>query len=246
MCTLTWLREGDGYALFFNRDEKRTRKPAEPPELKSRGGVHYLAPTDADAGGTWIGVNEYGLTVCVLNHQPIPTPRPVEKTKSRGWLVDSLLDALSPADVATRIERADMSRYQPFILVALDARCDATTWTWAGDRVERGELHFEDLPLTTSSFDSERVRAKRRETFASYRDQHGGVNGAMLKAFHRQHDADAGATSVCMQREDARTVSFSTILVTGKDVAFLYCPIPPCESHEAAMEKVVVPRAALA
>ena len=35
MCTLSWLRETDdpdSYQLFFNRDERRTRRAAAPPQ----------------------------------------------------------------------------------------------------------------------------------------------------------------------------------------------------------------------
>ncbi len=71
MCTVTWLQRDDGYEVFCNRDELRTRKPAQPPRLDERNGVRYLAPVDADAGGAWVGVNEFGLTLCLVNHYPI-------------------------------------------------------------------------------------------------------------------------------------------------------------------------------
>ena len=82
MCTLTFtgtaldpgisanaLREGEaGYTLLFNRDELRTRGPEiAPSETRTDSGVRYVAPTDSDAGGTWIAANEHGVSVALLN-----------------------------------------------------------------------------------------------------------------------------------------------------------------------------------
>ena len=52
MCTLTWWRESAGsYEVYFNRDERKTRAMAEPPRLREREGVSFLAPIDPDGGG---------------------------------------------------------------------------------------------------------------------------------------------------------------------------------------------------
>ena len=108
MCTLTWLRSGEGYELFFNRDEARTRLPALPPRVQRRDGVEFLSPLDADAGGTWLGVNAYGLTVGLLNGRA-DAPAPAAP-RSRGLLVLDLLDAARSADVERRLQAADLSR----------------------------------------------------------------------------------------------------------------------------------------
>jgi uncharacterized protein with NRDE domain len=68
MCTVTWLMEADSYTVFFNRDELKTRSHALHPAIKEQNGVRYIAPVDLDGGGTWIGVNEFGLTCGLLNN----------------------------------------------------------------------------------------------------------------------------------------------------------------------------------
>ena len=70
MCTATWIAEEDGYELFFNRDELLTRGRERPPKNRVSGGVRYVAPSDSDSGGTWIGVNDRGVTLCILNYYP--------------------------------------------------------------------------------------------------------------------------------------------------------------------------------
>ncbi len=72
MCTVSWRAARDGYDLFFNRDELHTRAPELPPALSERDGVRFLAPRDGDHGGTWLAVNEHGLTVCLLNDYANP------------------------------------------------------------------------------------------------------------------------------------------------------------------------------
>ncbi|HKX45758.1 MAG TPA: NRDE family protein, partial [Planctomycetota bacterium] len=75
MCTVTWIRRVDGFELFCNRDERRTRPAALLPEAR-RGpsGIEYAAPIDAEAGGTWVAVNERGLALCLLNHYQAAEP----------------------------------------------------------------------------------------------------------------------------------------------------------------------------
>ena len=67
MCTVTWLRERGGYTLLCNRDESLSRKPALAPAVKDHRGVRFIAPEDGDHGGAWIAVNQFALSVCLLN-----------------------------------------------------------------------------------------------------------------------------------------------------------------------------------
>ena len=64
---MSWIREPDRFQLFFNRDEARRRGPASSPELRREDEATWAAPTDGDFGGSWIGVNDHGLVICLLN-----------------------------------------------------------------------------------------------------------------------------------------------------------------------------------
>ena len=94
MCTLTYLLNERGYELFFNRDEQRSRLLAEPPKLnkvnKSHGAIY---PIDPQGGGTWIAVNEQGLSLALLNNYQAPLSNNDNHNKSisRGQLILSLL-----------------------------------------------------------------------------------------------------------------------------------------------------------
>lgn len=77
MCTVSWDTSSTADLLWFNRDEQRSRSVAEPPRQHNLPeGLSVLSPVDPDGGGTWIGVNECGLIVCLLNAYDLGTPPP--------------------------------------------------------------------------------------------------------------------------------------------------------------------------
>ena len=99
MCTVSWLHQPAGYHLLCNRDEKRTRGVALGPRIQERAGVRFVAPADADFGGAWIAVNEFGVSLCLLNGSEA-CPRLVRK--SRGILLLDLIWSRAAADTASR------------------------------------------------------------------------------------------------------------------------------------------------
>src|SRR5438874_13524662 len=65
MCTLVLLlRPGELLAISGNRNEMLSR-PSSGPRVEN--GI--LAPRDEVAHGTWLGLNHYGLFVCVTNRR---------------------------------------------------------------------------------------------------------------------------------------------------------------------------------
>ena len=107
MCTLSWLpdRAGQGYALWFNRDELHTRAPElAPRELRTADGIAWLAPTDPDSGGTWLAVNQFGVTAALLNDYDTGwTPPSGRARESRGRLVPATMSATRAAEAIARM-----------------------------------------------------------------------------------------------------------------------------------------------
>ncbi|GAA6173401.1 hypothetical protein NBRC116592_30710 [Colwellia sp. KU-HH00111] len=66
MCTLAYLLHENGYEIFFNRDEQRARSPAILPAFYSS--INAIFPVDPQGKGTWIAVNQQGLTLALLNN----------------------------------------------------------------------------------------------------------------------------------------------------------------------------------
>jgi len=227
MCTVSWLRQEDGYVLYCNRDERRTRKPALGPRAAILNGVCNVAPVDQDQGGSWIGVNEFGLSLCLLNRYQ-DSPATDINYNSRGWLVRSLLDCKDTETVIEGVQTCDLKCFRPFTLAVLSADKPAARVNWTGhDCLIRADAEAE-MPLTSSSFDDSSVNKLRREQLTKLISETGRLDAEALKQFHSAHLPERGPMSVCMHRLDACTVSLSMIRVEHKSIEFLYHPAAPC------------------
>lgn len=238
MCTASWVCAPDHYTLFFNRDEQRSRAIGRPPRGLQIGGVRALAPEDAEAGGTWLGVNELGVTVCLLNRGP-DEPGPSRhlsprRPTSRGLLVTSLLDAASAPEVRHRVDAMDLSRFQPFTLIAIEPGHAAILLGWDGNDVTRRLVEHSGLIATSSSLEGATVRASRERLFA--RIAH--PDHRALRDLHRSHLPSPGAASVCMHRGDAETVSACRVEVQAAEVSIEYTPGAPCLGTKATMYRL--------
>ncbi|HMV83090.1 MAG TPA: NRDE family protein [Blastocatellia bacterium] len=231
MCTVSWLHQPDGFELFCNRDERRTRKAALPPQMMELRGVRAIAPRDGDFGGSWISVNEFGLALSLLNLYQAQHKSNREFT-SRGLLLTALADCRSQTELIRRIGEMDLKRFQPFTLLALAPNAAALIVQWDGRACAIDRNGDARMPLTSSSFDSGKVIEARKQQFGELPR----VDSAALRDFHRSHQPALGAYSVCMHRPDAETVSFSRVKVDSDSVAFSYHPNAPCREGEATIQ----------
>jgi len=237
MCTLTWQYQacGGGYALFFNRDELKTRKRALPPMRKTaRNGVSYLAPTDTDAGGTWLAVNQHGLTVCLLNNYAAPEPQH-NNIVSRGEVVTALAGCAHIDELAALLGELPLQAYRGFELVVFGH--NVQHWRW--DTRQLDVLPAE-MPITSSSFDTATVQAVRKKFFDTIAEQAGLDALAHFHSCHLDHELHEmngqpmAVSSVCMHREFAQTVSQCFVQVSPDRVAISYTDGPPCQSPSTA------------
>ena len=240
MCTLSWFYNDDGYDLFFNRDERKTRGRAEPPGIRRQQDIGYIAPLDIDAGGSWIAVNQFGVSLCLLNYYGVPMD--LEQTrvfKSRGLLVLSLIENPDEQSVRDCLAQADIQSYRPFTLVALTPQADPVVYRWIGS----GEPVVETVqqpPLSSSSFETNAVIDGRCRLLREMAAAQNASDAGLLEQYHRSHLPEKGPYSVCMHRDDAQTVSLSNISVRPKEIHFRYTPGSPCRA--GFLPPVVLPR----
>lgn len=224
MCTVSWKIDRDGYELFFNRDESLTRLEAMPPQLTVKRGVSVLSPVDADSGGTWLSINDRGISCFLLNHYPKPAGN---FSMTRGAIVREMMYCTHVHEFDDLLRALDLRSCAPFRFGVVAPGMNPRTWSW-----NCKELLFEgDSPtfLSSSGFKPESVVPTRLQTMA----------GATLKttadfmALHRSHAPEKSAYSICMHRHDAKTVSFSRIAVRSELAEFHYTPGSPCEAAES-------------
>jgi len=228
MCTVSWLDRDGGYELLCNRDERRTRTPALSPRVRERRRVKFIAPTDGDHGGSWIGVNQFGLSLCLLNRYEHGQQPPNDARISRGLLPIELMDSAASDEVHDRIVKGDLSRFEPFTLLVLEPQKKALLIGWTG-RERLIEIDGEAaMPLISSSYDGAGVRESRKKCFERLMSGSGTASADLLFRFHASHEPARGPYSSCMHRDDAQTVSFSRIKVAAHKIQFLYHPLSPC------------------
>ncbi len=242
MCTVSWLHVDGGYELFCNRDERRSRLRALPPDVRSLRGVRYIAPADGDYGGTWVGANECGLSLCLLNRYDVEDGDPLRQYTSRGTLVIDLMDAPDRAAVRARIGATDLTRFQPFTLLALEPGESAMLARWSGRALSVEQDAEVAMPLVSSGFDLAGVSTWRRALLFDGDRTASRLTIDRLDSFHRSHEPAVGPYSVCMHRDDAETVSYSRIRVRDDAVEFDYISGAPCHGNPTA--RVAVVRAA--
>jgi hypothetical protein len=263
VCTLTlaWRTFGDApVALAATRDEAHDR-PSEPPALREGdgdsgqgdggddgegfdGGGRYVAPRDAEAGGTWIGLSEDGLVVAVTNRW-LDADR--EGDRSRGLLVRDCLTAASAEDAVRTVERElDERAYDGFNLVLADDRAAFLLAYDGGLAVTRldpgvhvignvggvvnGTERFA-VPERRRAFGEERADSTRRIAAALAPEP--GESGAswLDRASAVLADHEYGA---CLHGDGFGTRSFTRIR-TGGDPAVAYADGPPCETPAEAV-----------
>jgi uncharacterized protein with NRDE domain len=223
-----------------NRDEHYDRPSAAPDLWSTKPSV--VAGKDLLAGGTWLGVNEHGLLVGILNRRTNGAPDPLSKnhTRSRGLLCLDILGFKSAAAACAFINRHEET-YQPFTVVFADPG-----EAWIGynirQRIETRKLD-EGLHVYSSAADfavrSEKVdRAHVR--FAGIVEELSltcGDKATWVRSLHTalgDHALGNGSTdprdAICVHGDVSGTVSSTIIFYSQPEQRFytFNCPGPPC------------------
>ena len=232
MCTLTYLLNENGYEIFFNRDEQRARLPAILPTIDQT--LNAIYPLDPQGQGTWLAVNQQGLTLALLNYYQAPL-NTNHHIVSRGQVILSLLS--SKQDILVQLNAMDLHVYQPFQLCVFPNNLSKASRTMYSVKWTGRELLLDDigLPVTSSSLDFANVSQKRAQKFARLVDAHQ-PSSAQLKNYHFSTDA-IGKHSVNMHREDAQTVSIAHISVNNT-IRFNYLDNVLKQEHSVTFERV--------
>jgi len=233
MCTYTliqWPELGKGIRIVFNRDEVYTRQNAIPPLTSYFGNRLGISPIDGESGGSWIGVNDAGLTAALLN---VNIETSLNKTRtgklSRGIIIPRALRTTCTEDAIADIWKLDLNNFQPFRFVCTDAKTMAT-FIWDGHNMEKITYYLSASPFffTSSGLGDSLVEPGRRLLFSEvFRNalQHELKNHQDY--FHWHKWSELPEVSVCMKRKDACTVSITCIEVTPDGVSMDYVSIYP-------------------
>ena len=259
MCILAlYFQEFKDYPLIVaaNRDEFLTRPSASPQVLVRSPWV--FGGKDLLAGGTWLGVNEHGLLVGILNRRS-QEGRDPSATRSRGLLCMDILGAKDPAEACAFLRREKGPNYQPFNLLFADANeaCVAHNMREQIEckKLEKG-LH---VIGNTSIYDSAAAKTNHAHTLFSDAEKRvqQSLNQSFLKRWSgagspawdqpsfvrlfkgilsnhalRQGSKDP-RDAICVHSGNYGTVSSTVIFYMQSEKRFFYhhASAPPCRSE---------------
>lgn len=227
MCTVTFIARKTGYALGMNRDEQRSRMAGLAPAKQRIHGVFVLAPSEP-GGGTWISLNEAGITFALINWYAIPS-RVTGETVSRGKVVTAACAALAPDEAATALARLPLPRINPFRLIGVfPATKEIVAWRWDLKCLVRQNHPWQNQQWISSGFNEPAAQQVRSRSFRATLKQKSAGQLDWLRRLHRSHSPRSGPFSTCMHRNDAATVSYTEVAIFPTRAAMNHHVGPLC------------------
>lgn len=232
MCTVTLIARRNGYALGMNRDESLARVPGLPPRELRVNDRRVLCPSEP-GGGTWISLNDAGVTFALINWYSI-SARGGKNSVSRGKVVQAVSATASIKEAATALARLPLRRINPFRLIAVfPATREVVEWRWNLKTLGRASCPWKAQQWISSGYDEAEAQRIRGAVFRAAQSQKSFSSMEWLRRLHRSHAPGRGPFSTCMHREDAATVSYSEVTVTSRAVVMQHIVAAPCEENHA-------------
>jgi uncharacterized protein with NRDE domain len=227
-----------------NRDEHFDRPSAPPAAIA--GDPRIVAGRDLRVGGTWLGVNECGMLVGILNRRQndngndAPT---APTTRSRGLLCMDLLQKKSVAEGVGFID-GHRAVYNPFTVVFADHQ---SAWVAYNNHDSKIVIQRLDPGLhvfsSAAELDLNSAKADRAHPrFAQLKDRKPTARGepeswlSELRGVLADHTLRDGSNdpgdAICVHRESTGTVSSSVVALAAARARFetFFCPGPPCQN----------------
>jgi len=215
--------------LVATNREERLDRPTQAPRIQS-GTPRVVCGIDQIKGGTWLGVNQFGLFATVTNRHKTLVPA---DARSRGLLCRELLatrDAKEAAELAAN--ELSTGRYAGANYICADGESAAVVY--GGNRVEVVQiepgLHIITDGDLNDSRDQRHAFIRRMLTLHTL-DSAVTFLAVASRAFSRKSDA-SGRRGTVITGDDYGTVSSTLLSLPHKiqQAVFQYAPGPPSDN----------------
>ena len=228
MCTLTLIPTHKGYVVGMNRDEKRTRTLAIAPNHFDFPGGAAIYPRES-SGGTWIGCNNRGSLLALLNWNDVKPQAGGTKVRSRGLLIPELIAGHDLADTHARYTQLDLNGVLPFRLIgAFPGESVITEWCWDGRFRQEFNFTWSKRHWFSSSVSDALARRERGRTCEQAETDRSMELVSWVRNLHQSHDPVPGPFSVCVHRKDVATVSYTEVRCGEEGASMSYRNGSPC------------------
>jgi len=219
----------DAPILVAHNREERFDRPSQAPRIQS-GKPRVVCGIDRKAGGTWLGVNQYGLFVAVANRPKRHVPL---EPRSRGLLCRELLNcdnARQASEMAARELRSGC--YAGANYICLDAKNGAVVY--GGDTIEIVKLQPGLHLLTNGDLDDPRDKRQefvRRLLTLQTLDSAVAFLAVASRTFSRKPDA-LGRRGIVIDGPEFGTVSSTLVSLSRKshNAVLQYAAGPPSDN----------------
>ena len=229
MCTLTFVAGDTSQLIAMNRDERILRGAGEPPERHELRGTKTIYPNDGE-GGTWIGANECEIVLALLNWNDAVAPGKRDgKARSRGAIIPGLIGCRCFTELRTEFRASNLDGMLPFHLIGIFP-IDKQIWEWRWDATQLASQFsgWQSRHWFSSSLSDRQARTLRG---AACRDAYAEADAssvAWLRRLHASHSGGRGPFSVCVHREDVRTLSYTEVALTAATISVEHLVGSPC------------------
>jgi hypothetical protein len=239
MCTLTLVAGDTIHYIAMNRDERITRGAGKPPEMHECRGTKAIYPSDGE-DGAWIGANEYGIVLALLNWNDVVSPGDRNgKARSRGQVIPALIGSRSLAELSMAFKASNVKGMLPFRLVGIFP-FEKQIWEWRWNRTQlESQVHmWESRHWFSSSLSDQQAEVLRG---AACRDAHSEPDAGSvpwLRRLHASHAGGPGPFSVCVHREDVRTLSYTEVALAPMTLAVEHFLGSPCSMGSSRLVEI--------
>jgi len=218
MCTVVYIPDNKKVLFASLRDESPVRARAIVPEIYTEGDIYFLSPKDPMAGGTWIGANNSGNTIILLNGGFENHARREMYRKSRGIIVSELLATKLPVEEWKHI---DMEDIEPFTLIM----CSNTVlFQLVWDGIKKHEI-IQDKTIphiwSSSTLYNAAIKKYREELFKQWIAEEPFVSKlSVLNFFKTFTNAQNGF--IMNRDEKIKTLSYTSIEISDNNTTMSY------------------------
>lgn len=234
MCTVSIYQQDALCIVTMNRDERRDRLEAGLHETAACGLIPACTyPLDSLSGGSWVGINRAGFTLCLLNRYDPPPHSDTSDTnlprqwRSRGDIIPQALKTPDSSACNDFLRNMTVEDFPGFDLLLIE---QGKTRLYRWNRRHYAVTDIESSPwymLTSSSVASNHCSKRRHQQFLDFTrlvDTHSLAPELILEELHYHQFADDKSASIFMEREQTHTKSITQIVMSSNAMSLNYLP----------------------
>ncbi len=218
MCTVVFIPFQGHYFMASLRDEHPKRIKANLPVLAISKQQKYMAPIDPTGGGSWLGINEYGSVVILLNGGFENHTKKSSYAKSRGKIVTELL---SVKHIITYWETIDLINMEPFTLIVWSNKM---LWQLVWDGNKKYQINVDSYTShiwSSSTLYTEIEKNERHVIFNKWINQSSVIDKSSLLNFFT-NERNSTESIFIRNSKEIKTHSYSFIEIEAEENICIY------------------------